>query len=367
MKIGIFVDIRFTALKTPTGVTKHIVNMIEGLASIPSNELIILAAKDQLTQQKQIPEHNLLLNFKVRELPYTWHQIYWMALLFNIPAYDNYTSDLDWVYCPKNDYLPLRNTKFASTFHGAHELDPAFPNPSGLYFKFVQWRSRKSYQRIINQASLILTVSEFLKQKTLSLFKVDPSKIKIVGNGIEEIFYTQNSIKSNKNYLLSVGGLNFLDGGDYVLEVANLLKKTNENIEIHIAGNQNEPALLKKAIEIGNVKMLGYLNKEELAQTMSQSIALLYLTRYETFGIAAGEAMASGLPIITINNTAVPEIVKDAGYYVTPESLGDIIELIHDQEKLNRKVLIGKQYSNSYKWSDCVSRLYNYLKLYEKK
>lgn len=364
MKIGVFTDLRFTALSTPTGVTKHIIQMVEGLNNNADVEIIILGAKNQLTVAGKIPENNALAHLPVRPLPHSWHQIYWSSLLFNRPRYNKYTSDLDWVYCPKNDYLPVSNTKLAITIHGAHELDPEYPNPKGLKQFLLKKRSQKHYLRIVKNAHTLLTVSDFLREKTIQSFNADPQKVKIVGNGVEETFYkiTNKTKRHNpENNLLSVGGLNMLDGGDRVIELAYQLKSRGINKEIHVAGNQHEPGLLKQAKELKNIKLLGYLNKEELANTMAKSSALLFLTRYETFGIAAAEAMAVGLPIITLQSSAVPEIIGNGGIYIN--KIDEIINLITLNSKLlSDKIPIGKKIAENYHWDNCMKRLMKVLK-----
>ena len=357
MKIGIFTDLRFTSLSTPTGVTKHIIHMIDGLYHHPGIELIVLAAKDQLNKDGSIPPNNALSYLKARPLPYSWHRIYWQSFFLNAPHYDQYTSDLDWVYCLKNDYLPLKQTKYAVTFHGAHELDPYYPNPQGLKAYLTKKRSLKSYQRMVNQAQLILTVSEFLKQKTIEWFNASSSNIAVVGNGVEDEFFRSSFNYQPNNYFITVGGLNFLDGGDRIIELAQQMKTKGIHREIWVAGNQHENNLLQAAQGHNNIKLLGYLPKELLAEVMSNASALLFLTRYETFGIAAAEAMAIGLPVITNKNTAVAEIVMDAGIYVNPEKLN--ISEIETELKSKHLEMIqkGKEIANNYHWKNCSSKL----------
>ena len=111
IRIGIFTDLRFTSLTTPTGVTKHIVEMVNGLDRLLGVELIVLATKDQLTPKGQIPDDNALSHFKARALPYNWHSAYFCWLCFGSPKMDKYASDVDWVYCPKNDFIPFKNVK----------------------------------------------------------------------------------------------------------------------------------------------------------------------------------------------------------------------------------------------------------------
>jgi glycosyltransferase involved in cell wall biosynthesis len=356
MRIGIFTDIRFTALATPTGVTKHIIQMVNGLSNHPAFEVILLVTIDQ-NKNGIIQENNALSHLPVRILPYSWHRTYWQGLIFNSPKYDKYTDDLDFIYCPKNDFIPLRNCNYVATIHGAHELDPDYPNSKTLIQRLQALRSRSHYKRILNQAKIVFTVSEFLKDKTIQWFNVNPEKILVIGNGVEEEFFSRHENPKHfpNGFLLAVGGLNYLDGGDRIIELAKILKKNDPNREIHIAGNQHESEFIRKAAKLPNIKILGYLNKTQLADTMSKATALVFLTRYETFGIAATEAMATGLPVITMKSTAVPEIVGDAGYYVT--NLEQIVQIIADKKTLDFLREKGKERSRDFHWSSCVDRL----------
>ena len=139
MRIGIFTDLRFTALPNPTGVTKHIVQMVRGLYENSNNQVFLLSAKDQLDENGKVPENNQLSFLDVIILPHSWKFIYWQSIIANFFYYDKYTSNLDWVYCPKNDFLPLKSTKYAATIHGAHELDKDYPNPKGLIQFFLNY------------------------------------------------------------------------------------------------------------------------------------------------------------------------------------------------------------------------------------
>jgi glycosyltransferase involved in cell wall biosynthesis len=94
---------------------------------------------------------------------------------------------------------------------------------------------------------------------------------------------------------------------------------------------------------------------------MRDSFALVFPTRYETFGIAAAEAMAAGTPVITCRCTAVPEIVGDAAIYVDPDQPESIVEALialQSQQGL-REELISRGHGRAklYTWPACVARL----------
>lgn len=66
------------------------------------------------------------------------------------------------------------------------------------------------------------------------------------------------------------------------------------------------------------VDSVAYPSEEKLEQLYRSSVALLYPSRHEGFGIPPLEAMACGTLAITSNTTSLPEVVGDAGILLDP-------------------------------------------------
>lgn len=370
MNIKIFTDLRFTGSSTPTGVGKHITQMAVGLSAINGNKISILAAKDQVDRNGNVSLNNTLSSIPIDKMPLAWKTAVAVWTLAGYPLADRWCEDADWVYCPKNDIICLGKHKWAFTIHGAHELDPAMPHISGLNAALNRWRRRTQYHYMCRKADAIFVVSEFLKQQVIDWFHADPDKITVVGNGIDPCFYeegkkTDPNVDSESPYVLCVGGLNYLDGGGRVIAVAKQLQKANPKIRMLVAGWQHDKEKSAIAKAIGNIDLLGYVPSNRLAPLMKNAIALLYLTRYETFGMAAAEAMAVGVPVVTCRSTAVPEIVSNAGIYVDPdkahEAADAILELLSSSQKRTAYITRGKMIAAMHTWESCVDRLYRAL------
>ena len=366
MKIAVFTDLRFVRSDTPTGVGKHIIQMVGGLSRIPGNEVTTLVARDQYVEQElRLPGAPYPLT--AQKLPLPWKAAEALWTLVGGPATDIYCRDVDWVYCPKNDFIPLANKPLAVTIHGAHELDPRLPLRPGALARLNWLRRRASYWRITTKATLILTVSEFLKRQILEWFRCDESRVVVVGNGVEQVYFDtahdqrgHSQRSQDRPYLMCIGGLNDLDGGALVLQVADLLQRRHPDLKIIVAGRQHEPRHLSLAKELPNVELLGYVPAKRLAPLMRDALALLYVPSYETFGIAAAEAMAAGTPVITSGGTAIPEIVGDAGLYVSANA-NDVVEgigrLRGDEALQESLAMAGRRRAQHFSWQACVNRL----------
>ena len=365
MKVAVFTDLRFTSSRYQTGVGKHVTQMVRGLADIAEHEVSILAARDQVGEVRS-NAHNTLCGFPVRELPLPWKAGEAVWTVFGRPTVDKYCEDADWIYCPKNDLIPLKNKKLAITIHGAHELDPDYPQARNWRSRATRVRRRMSYRRIVERANLIFTVSDFLKRQVIEWFDCDPAKIAIVGNGVESAYFeygkkpkARTAGIERRHYVIGVGGLNELDGGKELLQIARILEKAKSGLKIKVAGVNHDPALVRESQDIGNVELLGYVESSALAALMHGALALIYVPRYETFGIAAAEAMAARTPVVTTGGTAVPEILGEAGIYrSTPDECAEAIsDLMRDETSALPYVSKGQLIAKAFTWAACVQRV----------
>jgi predicted glycoside hydrolase/deacetylase ChbG (UPF0249 family) len=364
----LFTDLRFTGLDAPTGVTKHIVQMARGLAASEKFQFRVLACTDQLKGRVAIPEGNALAAFAATPLPLPWKVAEGLWTVTGRPYADRWCGGADWVYCPKNDFIPVRNARVAVTIHGAPELDPAMPRSGSLSARANRWRRRTAYARALRQAALVLSVSEFLKGQVIEWFHIEPEKICVIGNGVEHEFFAAAGLPHgcsgeplNRPYVLCVGGLNFLDGGERVVAFAAALRRRAPELRVLVAGVQHTEDLSRKAAELPNLALLGYVKAERLALYMRDAQVLFFPTRYETFGIAAGEAMAAGTPVVTCRCTAVPEIVSNAGLYGDADSAEEMVDLVmslvNDSKLRARYSALGRERAKAFTWEACVQRL----------
>jgi glycosyltransferase involved in cell wall biosynthesis len=65
----------------------------------------------------------------------------------------------------------------------------------------------------------------------------------------------------------------------------------------------------------------GFVEFADMPAVYSMARALLFPSRYESFGIPIVEAMACGCPVVTSNTSACPEVAGDAALLVDPDDL----------------------------------------------
>jgi len=114
-----------------------------------------------------------------------------------------------------------------------------------------------------------------------------------------------------------------------------------------------EPELAKRA---GRIPVrLARLTDAELRAAYTGAAALLYLSRYEGFGLPILEAMACGCPVITCRNSSLPEAAGDAALYVgdtDPHGLREAMLRVTDSDVRNDLVQRGYERSGRFRWAD---------------
>lgn len=354
----------------PTGVGKHIDQMLHGLRDA-GHRVSVLASASELPAP--LPASHALHDLPVRLIPGTRRSLEWRWKLLGRPYIDEWADDADWIYLGYEKAVRVRKARLAATIHSLYWFDPDAPGYHSWGYRRFRLYNGPVFRYLGKRADVILTVSEFLKRQITQWLKVPEDRIAVVGNGVEEDYYRIahapqgiSGQPSDLPYVLCVGGLNDLDGGAYILDVAESLMRTRSPVRVLVAGWQNNPLYVARARSLNNVECLGYVGKERLAPLMRDAVALLYLNRYETFGMAAAESMAAGTPVIGTNFTAIPEVVASAGIIAdvanSAQTADCIGQLANNQALRAEYTEKGRARAEQFRWSACVARLEEQLR-----
>ena len=236
--------------------------------------------------------------------------------------------------------------------------------------RILRYRARLQAAKAVSRCRLLLAVSEYAKNELVELTGVEPERVKVVGNGVESLFFNvgeQTPLQGDdRPFFLTVGGLNIWDGGQYLLDAARELARRAPDYQLLVAGNLHDPEYLKIAQGMPNVKLLGYVPAEQLSQWMRRAQALWFLPNVESFGITALEAMAVGTPVVSSRLTGVPATVGDAALMIDVANSGEVVDaslfLSNDSERREDYIFRGHARAVQFTWQACIDRLANALR-----
>ncbi|MCX6826413.1 MAG: glycosyltransferase [candidate division Zixibacteria bacterium] len=232
---------------------------------------------------------------------------------------------------------------------------------------------RWGLRKILLSADYITATSEFLKQRTIRVAPEISSKIGIIPFGVE-IPLIPTSSPSDKVRIIFLKTHRRKYGPDILLKAMYIVSAQNSNIMLTMAGEgEMTEGLQRMAREYqleDSVKFVGFIDNAEVPKLLAEHDIMVMPSLAESFGVAALEASASGLPVIASNVGGIPEIVRDniTGILVPPsdaKSLAEaIVRLSHDVELRKRMGMAGREYvGGKYRWQENVRQM---VQLYEK-
>jgi glycosyltransferase involved in cell wall biosynthesis len=131
----------------------------------------------------------------------------------------------------------------------------------------------------------------------------------------------------------------------------------------------DEHELMNRLKIADRVQCFGQASDRQLAKLYRCSLALVYPSLYEGFGIPALEAMACGTVAVVGNTSSLPEVVGDAGVMFDPKSpaeLADVLVWLIDHPE-EREILISKGHerAKNFSWDKTAAetvKIYRSLK-----
>lgn len=344
------------------GVARHANTMVKALMRREGVDASLMTSRSAWKKCQDFAQ--LWDSNQVRLHPYPERLLESLWKFTNWPKLRRYVKGVDWVYAPVETRLPFTTAKTAITVHDiqAFETDLPWSNtPDHLRFrkKWSLW-----LPRAIQQVDCVLTVSEFSKKRMVELLDAEPEKIKVIGNGVDPVFYAagERQIIPGLEHpsVVIIGGLRTKKGAEATLAVAAELQAGGSPLVLDIIG-QHDADWAERAKAYTNVCLHGRLADEEIASRLACSVALLFLSPYEGFGIPALEAMAAGTPAVVANCASLPEVVGSAGILVDPDATSMIATTLEqlrcDPATRDDYVVRGRGHASNYTWAHCVDRL----------
>ena len=190
-------------------------------------------------------------------------------------------------------------------------------------------------KKVFQEADRVIAVSNYEKDLLIEGFKIDDAKITVIPSGIDlaEFRDMERVAKSHKT-VLYVGRLEQYKGVQYVLHA---LPRLNRGIRLEIVGKgPYKERLMRLAKELGvedRVDFYQDLPREELLGRYANADLFVILSKYEAFVTVVAEALASKIPCIVANTSALGEWVDNQNcfgidYPISSHRLAELINKV---------------------------------------
>ena len=276
--------------------------------------------------------------------------------------------------------LPVNLTKqhFKTSIITIHDmLTVLFPN----YFEIATVTSMKKVYESITDKTWVICNSNITKRDLLEYKSgsINPNKVFVTTLAASNHFYKSNNKNWNNECLLNYN----IPSQPYILTLCtfeprkNIIHSINafvkmvekyniDDLNFVLVGNKGWDfdsifdRLDSCTLPRSRFIVTGFVPDENLAAIYSEAMMFVYPSFYEGFGLPPLEAMQCGLPVITSNNSSLPEVVGDAAIMIDPNdqsALKDAMyKLYSDKEFRQQLSEKGIERSKLFSWKKCADQ-----------
>ena len=239
-----------------------------------------------------------------------------------------------------------------------------------FYSYFVKRLGYKAvFRRAVLEAERVIVPSKSVKKEVVNYYRTDPGKVDVTYEGFDERILCKGDRKTvlkkygiNSSYFIYAGNAYPHKNLKRLIEAIILLnRESGAKVLLVIATSRSvfEKRLkndIKKAGATEYVKLLGYVPDSDLGTLYENSVAFVFPSLSEGFGLPGLEALASGTLLIASDIPVFREVYKESAFYFNPydfslieKAMKNVIEL--ESGKREKGIKEGKEFAKRYSWA----------------
>ena len=236
---------------------------------------------------------------------------------------------------------------------------------------------------IIAGVDRVICATEQERSLIRQLYAADPARVSVIPLGVDLDRFRpieKDSARAelgleDERIVLFVGRIEPLKGVDILINAAALLESDVDCSVLIVGGDESSRSQVARLRELARtrgiehrVAFVGAVDHDRLPLYYSAADVCVVPSHYESFGLVAVEAMASGVPVVASRVGGLAGTVKDGetGYLVPwlcPEPFAERIELLLDNEPLRRNLgEAAREAVSRYRWENVAGAV---LQVYE--
>jgi len=241
-----------------------------------------------------------------------------------------------------------------------HHLDPDLLNP------IIE-------KRVVDVADAVVVGSEFSRRQLREVLGVRIDHVAVVPYGVDAKFAPRPARQDlverwglrGRPVVLFFGGLKPRKNLETMLDVWTAVAPAHPDARLVVAGGGALLEELRRRAErlglAGSVVFTGYVPEADKADYFNLADVFFFPSAMEGFGLAVGEAMSSGLPVIASDRGSIPELLVDSegGFVSDPgdtERFAERLRLLLGDAALRRKLgqANAARIEQRFRWDRCV-------------
>lgn len=354
------------AVRQGAGIGRYTRGLVRALAEIDQqNDYVLFSAGRD--RQGGWPA-----NFRVRPLPLTDRHlsILWQRLRLPLPI-ELVTGRVDILHSPDFVLPPTLARHKVLTVHDLSFMRyPECSSPPLLEYLLG------SVPRSVAHADLILADSQSTRRDLLELLNVPPERVVVLYAGVEPRYAPQEPAAVQavarryglaRPFILGLGTLQPRKNYARLIRAYHLLRQRHDvPHQLVIGGGRGwlyediDATIAELGLE-EKVRLVGFVDDADLPALYAAADLFAFPSLYEGFGIPVLEAMGCGTPVVTADNSSLPEVAGDAAMLVDAldvEALADALWRLIDDGAL-RQILVqrGQQQVQRFTWRAAAEQL----------
>jgi glycosyltransferase involved in cell wall biosynthesis len=220
-------------------------------------------------------------------------------------------------------------------------------------------------QKAVLAAQAVICISENTKKDLLERYSLPEEKVTVIylASEIDASLSHGSEPVPSQPYYLYVGSRVSYKNFDGLLAAFAKAVSVQPEIVLCVVGspfNDTEQKLIADLKLTEHIEHYRYTSDTHLAKLYRCSVAFVYPSLYEGFGIPPLEAMSCGTAVVASNCSSIPEVVGNAGILFDPKSTGDLADILLTllDNPIERDCLITKGYQRAqdFSWDKTVAQ-----------
>lgn len=237
-----------------------------------------------------------------------------------------------------------------------------------------RWHSFLGMQKkVVKQLHNVVTVSDCSRQDIARDFGLQPAGISLVYNGIDtDTFRPLPAVQRRPLRLMATCSADApLKGTRFLILAYARLLETYPELELLLVskplpGGKTEKLVRKLRLQ-DKIQFVSGISTQQMVHYYAEATVAVVPSVYEGFGLPAGEAMACGVPVVSTDGGALPEVVGDAGVIVPAKNVDAMVNaidsLLRDPARRQQLGDAGRQrIDDKFCWQVCAREMAAYYR-----